>query len=149
MPSKGVITVVAITLCSVAALVCFVMSIVFSFKIDLVYHEPIVNVDGGVFYLRCDVANSGPYLQSLLDACGAPAFIIPPRCVLLWSQSYWYQTFAYGSVAACPTGYLSRQTSRVDLGINLVALAGAMMLIGGILFAIPVVIVLWECMART
>ena len=135
-----------------ASITCLVMSIVFAYDISLVYPNPIVNVANvtnlatGVnvlqFYLRCDQANGGSAAQDILSNCGISSFIIVPRCNLIAPQSYYYQTFAFGSVATCPPGYLQSIGYTVNLGINLVALASVMMIIGAIVVWIPFIIIM-------
>lgn len=141
-----------IIICSVLSLVCFIMSIVFAYVITLTYPDPIVNVQNNTnlatgvsvieFYLRCDLANGGSYEQNILSNCGIKSFSIVPHCNLLSLQSYYYQTYAYGSVSSCPSGYLQSITATTNLGINYVALASSMMIIGIFLIWIPVLLFL-------
>jgi len=135
-----------------ACVACFVMSIVFAYDISLVYSDPIVNVANVTnlatgssvieFYLRCDQANGGAGAQSILSNCGIHNFEIVPHCNLLSLQSYYYQTFAYGSVSSCPSGYLQGIKATTNLGVNLVALASSMMILGIFIVWIPFLIVL-------
>jgi hypothetical protein len=126
-----------------ASITCLVMSIVFAYDIVLVYHDPIVNVANVTnleselsvieFYLRCDQAYGGTAAQNILFSCGIQSYEVSPHCNSP-SLSYYYQTYAFASVASCPTGYLQAITSTVNLGVNLVALAS----IGMILLMIAV-----------
>lgn len=146
----GLSIFIAVTIA--ACLACFIMSIVFAYCIWIVYPNPIVNVanvtnlatGGSVieFYFRCDQANGGASAQALLLNCGVTNFQIVPHCNTLALQNYYYQTFAMGSVASCPTGYLQGITSTANLGVNLVALASSMMILGIFIVWVPLLVVM-------
>ena len=133
-----------------ACITCLVMAIVFAYDIVLVYHDPIVNVVNTTnlatgtsvieFYLRCDQANNGQAAQNILFSCGIQTYIIPPHCNIQALQSYYYQTFAFTSVASCPTGYLQAITATANIGVNLVAFASLMMAFGVIIVWTPFLI---------
>lgn len=126
------------------------MSIVFAYVIALVYPNPIVNVANVTslttgasaieFYLRCDLANGGSTSQTILLNCGTPTYILVPHCNLLALQSYYYQTYAIGTMASCPSGYLQNINATVNLGTNLVILASVMMILGMFIVWIPFLI---------
>ena len=130
----------------VASLGCFVMSIVFSYVPRLVYPHPIVNVKNvthqttGIshvqFYMRCDISKHGPSQSQLLQDCGAITFAVDPDCNLNSWQSYWASTYGFGEMQ-CPTLYLQEISATENLSVNLVALASAMMMIGGFVLLIP------------
>ena len=138
--NSPVIFILLIVVCAVGVLGCFIMSVVFSYKPNLVYPDPIVNVDrsGNLtkFYLRCDVADNGEYRSALLKNCNSGGYFVEPDCDIPPMHSYWYATFAFGETE-CPSGYLEGFTQTVNLSVNLVALASSMMILGGFIFAIP------------
>jgi hypothetical protein len=144
--------IVMIVVTIAACVACFVMSIVFAYVITLTYPDPIVNVANVTnlatgssviaFYLRCDQANGGAGAQSVLSNCGVHNFEIVPDCKMLSLQSYYYQTFAFGSVSSCPSGYLQGIRATTNLGVNLVAVASSMMILGIFIVWIPFLIVL-------
>lgn len=156
MCGKTLPFIIMVVVTIAACITCFVMSIVFAYDISLVYPDPIVNVANVTnlatgasviaFYLRCDQANGGSAEQNILSSCGVHNFEIVPHCNLLSLQSYYYQTFAYGSVTTCPSGYLQGITATANLGVNMVALASAMMILGMFIVWIPFLIVMC-CMA--
>ncbi len=138
---RTTIIVIGVIITAVLTLTCLVMSIVFAYDISLVYPNSVVNVisiDQGIsFYLRCDQANGGG-LITILALCNITSFEIQPHCNILSLQSYYYQTYAAGLVKTCPTGYLQSATSTTNLGVNLVALASAMMMLGMFIVWIPI-----------
>lgn len=139
---------VVIGLSVAASIVCLTMCIVFSYDITLTYPDAIVNVANTTdletgasilsFYLRCDRVIGGPGLENLLLACGQTTYSSLPKCNILSSQGYGQQQYAYGALAACPTGYLQAITATVNLDVNYVALAVAMCALGIVLVWIPV-----------
>ena len=129
-----------VVLCTLLCIGSFVMIFVFSYVPALTYPDPIVNVEFKNatygFYVRCDVGKDTKNLDKLLQDCGSQQWNIQPDCGD--DFTYWWRVFSFGKTK-CSTDYLSDISTTVNLNINLLAVASAMMIISFIIFAIPTI----------